>query len=312
MPRPTRSISLPIVLASISVPLSVALLVGWVLLLLRSESLVYNSSNILFLLIGALAFSMIIATLVLFSVFLVREILEVRRQNSFIDSVTHELKSPLASLKLCLETSARAELSHEQREDLRSMMLADLDRLSVFVDDVLEASRLAHGQGGYAVSEINLRELAERCALPAAQRHKLPPENVRIDIPEELNLHTERTALETILKNLLDNAIKYSDPPAKVEVRAARRADSSVEIEVRDHGIGLQRQHLKRVFQRFYRVPSERVRARRGTGLGLFVVSALARHLGGSLSAHSDGLGTGSTFRLVLPRRTAERLRTAE
>lgn len=305
MPRPARSISLPIVLASITVPLSVALLVGWVLLLIGDQGVSQATPNVWILGVGATAFVMIIATLVLFSVFLVREILEVRRQNSFIDSVTHELKSPLASLKLCLETSARPELNASQREELRGMMLADLDRLSVFVDDILEASRLAHGHSGYVVAEVPLCALAESCAKSAAARHKLDPAVIEIEVPSSLTVLTERTALETILKNLLDNAIKYSDPPHRVELRA-RHVESTVEIEVKDHGIGLQRQHLRRIFRRFYRVPSERVRARRGTGLGLFVVSALARNLGGSLSAHSQGLGTGSTFRLTLPVRAVE------
>jgi signal transduction histidine kinase len=302
MPRPTRSISVPIVLASVTVVLAIALIVGWVLVISQNLSLTREAlQNTLLLIAGIVSLVFIGSVMVMFSVFLVREILEVRRQNSFIDSVTHELKSPLASLKLCLETLPREELTAEQREELRGMMLDDVERLSLFIDDILEASRLAHGQGGHLLSEVLLSEMAGRCAEAVLHRHKAPPEAITVRVPAGLTLHTDATALELILKNLLDNAVKYSEPPIRVELSARLRDEKTALIEVRDQGIGISKQHLKRVFERFYRVPSESVHQRRGTGLGLYVVLALVRSLGGRIEAHSEGPGHGASMRVHLP-----------
>lgn len=299
--RSVRSISVPIVLASVAVPLSIALLVGWTLLTVQNLTLEREvAQNVWLLVLGAISFMFIMAVLITFSVFLVREILEVRRQNSFIDSVTHELKSPLASIKLVLETLGRESVTAEQREQLRAMALDDVDRLSSFIDDVLQASRLAHDRTGMSLSDVAVRDLLVRCADTVASRHKLPPDRVRVDVPGTLVVRTDATALEIVMKNLIDNAVKYSDGEPHVEVLAVADARATV-IEVRDRGIGIPKKALKRVFHRFYRVSDENVRARRGTGLGLFVVSALVRNLGGSVEARSPGPNGGTTMRVVLP-----------
>ncbi len=300
-PRAGKSLTAPILLAAVTVPLSIALLVGWTYLIVQNTSLTKEvTANTWLLVLGAAAFAMIMLGQILFSIFLAREILEVRRQNSFIDSVTHELKSPLASLKLCLQTLARDELTPEQRESLRRIMLEDVERLSAFIDDVLQASRLAHDRVGVHVSEIVLAPLVHRCAENVARRAGIPPEAITVDIPDDLRVHTDRSSLEIVLKNLIDNAVKYSDPPIAVTVRA--RADGGrVVLEVEDAGIGIPPKMLRRVFQRFYRVPEESVHARRGTGLGLFVVHALVRSLGGRIEAASEGSGRGTTMRVFLP-----------
>ena len=114
-------------------------------------------------------------------------------------------------------------------------------------------------------------------------------------------LLTDRVALEVALTNLLDNAIKYSDPPIKVRVHASKGSDGKVVVEISDDGIGIEERDLRRVFQRFYRVPDKVVRARRGTGLGLYVVSAMVKSLGGKVEASSEGIGKGTKMRLTLP-----------
>jgi signal transduction histidine kinase len=286
------------------------MLVGWIILMVQKMSVnrewVQNTS---LLIAGIVSFGLIVAVLVMFVIFLVREIIEVRRQTSFVDSVTHELKSPLASLKLCLETLARPEVGDTQRATLRQMMLDDVERLSTFIDDVLEASRITHGRGGsHILADIALAELTHDVAEAVAKRYKLGVESIDIAIPSDLRLRTDRTALETILKNLLDNAVKYSDPPIRVGVRATPTR-GSVKVEVHDHGIGIGEADLKRVFERFYRVPIEAVRARHGTGLGLFVVSALTRSIGGRLDARSGGVGKGTSMIITLPLDTKDAVR---
>jgi signal transduction histidine kinase len=297
------SISIPITLGSITVLLSIALLVGWSVLLgqkiTRSADI---AGDVWLLVLGALSFILIIVVLVLFVISLARGIIEVRKQDTFIDSVTHELKSPLASLQLCLETLGREGLEGDAREKLRHMMLEDVDRLRAFIDDVLEANRLSYARPGMLnLSDVSLSELAEQCAAAVRARHRLEPHEVSIDVDPELIVSTDRAALEIVVKNLIDNAAKYSGRPALVEVVARRESNKTVRFEVSDNGIGIDRKNLKRVFHRFYRVEEQEVRERRGTGLGLFVVWALVKQLGGNVQAFSEGRGQGTTMRVELP-----------
>ncbi|MEM7436305.1 MAG: HAMP domain-containing sensor histidine kinase [Myxococcota bacterium] len=301
--RIRSSISVPITLGAVTVLLSVALLVGWSFLL---ATRIANSADIAgdvwLLVLGALSFVLIIVVLVLFVISLARGIIEVRKQDSFIDSVTHELKSPLASIQLCLETLGREGLAPNDEEHLRTMMLDDVDRLRSFIDDVLEANRLSYARPGILnVSDVTLFDLAEECAASVRMRHKLAPAEVVVEIDPEIVVSTDRAALEIVVKNLIDNAAKYSGRPARVEVSARRQDDRRVMIEVRDRGIGIDRKNLKRVFHRFYRVEDQEVRERRGTGLGLFVVWALVKQLGGRVEALSEGRGQGTTMRVELP-----------
>ena len=304
----TRSISLPIVLSSIAVSLSVALLVGWTLLIARTQPLADDFvANTWLLVFGIVSFVVIMTVLVLFSVFLVREIREVRRQTSFIDSVTHELKSPLAALKLCLETLGRVDLPPPQHQRLREMMLDDVERLAGFIDRVLAATRLPEERSSQPLAEVALPGLARRCAAVVTRRAHQPEEVIRVDVPEDLVVTTDEVALAAVLENLLENAVKYSQHDVDVELSARPGRKGQVVIEVRDRGIGIHKLHLRRVFERFYRVPEEAVRSRRGTGLGLYVVSALVRSLGGKVRALSPGTGQGTTIRVELPTRPRAR-----
>lgn len=297
------SISIPITLGAITVLLSLALLVGWSFLLgqkiTRSADI---AGDVWLLVLGALSFVLIIVVLVLFVISLARGIIEVRKQDSFIDSVTHELKSPLASLQLCLETLGRDGLEDDAREKLRHMMRQDVDRLRAFIDDVLEANRLSYARPGMLnLSDVPLSQLAEQCADAVRARHHLEPQEVSIHVDPDLTVTTDRAALEIVVNNLIDNAAKYSERPARVEVMARKDSDNRVVLEVSDAGIGIDRKNLKRVFHRFYRVEDQAVRQRRGTGLGLFVVWALVKQLGGDVQAFSQGRGQGTTMRVELP-----------
>jgi signal transduction histidine kinase len=301
--RIRSSISTPITLGAIAVLVSIALLVGWSFLLgqkiMRSADI---AVDVWLLVLGALSFVLIITVLVLFVISLARGIIEVRKQDSFIDSVTHELKSPLASLQLCLETLGRKGLEVDAREHLRTMMLEDVDRLRAFIDDVLEANRLSYARAGMLnVSDVSLLELSEDCAEAVRIRHKLAADEVVVHVDPDLIVSTDRAALDIVVKNLIDNAAKYSARPAQIEVLGRRDSDRRVSLEVRDAGIGIDKKNLKRVFHRFYRVEDPEVRERRGTGLGLFVVWALVKQLGGKVQAMSDGPGKGTTIRVELP-----------
>jgi signal transduction histidine kinase len=308
--RKIRSITLPITLSSIAVTLSVALLVGWTLLVVKSPGLTDDIvANTVLVSTGVGALIVIMTVLVLFSVFLVREIREVRRQTSFIDSVTHELKSPLAALKLCIETLSREGLPEAQRVRLRGMMLDDVDRLSAFIDGILTANRLGVAAGTQEIEEVAVAAMVQRAAAVIRRRSKIGDGAVVLAIAEDVVVETDGVALRTVLENLIDNAIKYSGDAPEVTVRARVVDDEVVVIEVADRGIGIPRKSLRRVFQRFYRVPEEPVRRRRGTGLGLYVASELARNLGGRIEARSPGVGQGTTMIVTMPRRGGRRAR---
>jgi signal transduction histidine kinase len=303
MPRPlNRSISVPIVLSAIAVLLTVAMLVGWIWVLRENLSMTRALwANRWLLAGGIVSLAVIVAVVVMFSVSLVREILEGRRQQTFIDSVTHELKSPLASIKLCLDTLPRVGLSEQQREELRHMMLTDVERLTVFVDDILEASRIAHGLRSQLWTVVNIAQLLESAADSIRLRYQLPDDAITLQIPAGIEITTDPTALETVLKNILDNAVKYSPHPPRVRVEARPAGAGQLEISVRDHGIGIERAQLKRIFKRFHRVPSPAVNERSGTGLGLYVVAQLLRNLGGTVRAESAGIDQGTTMLVRLP-----------
>lgn len=311
--RKLPSIAVPIVLSAVTVPITAALLVGWMVMLGRKVGQQGLAADRWLLVLGAIAFSGIITVLVLLSIFLAREIREVRRQDGFIDSVTHELKSPLASLKLCLETLGRSNLDPDQRERLRSMMLHDVDRLTAFIDDVLQASRLAHESATINLDDVDVGELLRGCAHAVAHRHRVEDERITVDVPPGTVVTTDGTAIEIAFKNLIDNAVKYSGDNVRVDVRGRFDAGAGkLVVEVQDHGIGIARGDMRRVFDRFYRVDDETVRRRKGTGLGLFVVSALLKNLGGKVVAESEGLGRGTTMRVVLPVSVATAPRSRE
>ena len=301
---------MPIALGVLSVGLSVALLVGWILVIVQNLSITRQvAENTWLLVLGCASFAVIMTVLATFSIFLVREIRLVNRQTRFVDSVTHELKSPLASLKLFLATLQRDDLKAPERDRVQRMMVDDVDRLTILIDHVLEASRLAHAEDVHLIERVILAEVVESCAAGICRYYKQEPDAIRVRVPRDLILLTDRTGLETILKNLLDNAVKYSlglDRPVEVTVDA-HLDGRHVYMTIRDRGVGIPRQYLPRVRDRFYRVPHESVRKRHGTGLGLYVVSILLKLLRGRLTVESAGTDQGTVVHIRIPARSRER-----
>lgn len=297
-----RSIKVPIVMGVVTVVLSLALMIGWVAVIVRNIDLTQRVvANFWLMAGGVVSIIVIMAVLVLFMFFLSREIREGQRQDRFIDSVTHELKSPLASLKLCVQTLDRRALGADQRSELHRMMLDDIDRLGAFIDDILAASRIGY-EGEVAHEQVDLEALSGRAALRVVGRHRVAPGSISVSVrPPGLRIFTEKTSLEVVLRNLLDNAVKYSDNEPAVRLVIEQVTPKHVRFEVIDRGIGIDPEHMKHIFARFYRVPNEAVNSRRGTGLGLYVASSLVRNLGGVLQVASVGRGRGTTMRFELP-----------
>lgn len=274
--------------------LAVALNVGWILLNLRQVAL---------LILGIVFFALIITGLIFNTVFLVREIRRSEQHDAFLNSVTHELKTPIASIKLYLDTLKTREVTKEKQHEFYDIMISDADRLLNTVEQVLQAGRLREKRLEYDVTEIDIQEVIRNSITAVLLRYNLSPSVFRYYGPsEQLSVLGDARELETAFINLFDNAVKYSVGEPNVSVRA-RRLDmkNRVAIRIRDNGVGIRDADLKRIFKRFYRSTAPLAKETKGTGLGLFIVKSILENHGGSIRADSRGEGKGTTILVQLP-----------
>lgn len=272
--------------------LAVALNVGWILLNLRQVAL---------LVFGVIFFSLIITGLIFNTIFLVREIRRNEQHDAFINAVTHELKTPIASIKLYLETLRARDMDRQQQLKFFDIMLADNERLLATVEQVLDAGRTREKKRELRMSFVDLGELITETVGIMRDRKHLDEHAIRFTPPERpVTTFGDRTELQTALLNLLDNAVKYSAGEPQVSVRL-RAAGSTADIYIRDRGIGMASTELKRIFKRFYRVQGKGPSPTKGTGLGLAIVRSVIQKHGGRIRALSKGEGRGTTFFIQLP-----------
>ena len=254
--------------------------------------------------VGFVLFVILIAGVVLNTVFLVREIRRNERQDSFLNAVTHELKTPIASIRLYLDTLTRHPVDDTQRQSFYSVMRADTDRLLSTVESVLKAGELGQRNRVQQRTRIELYPLVAECIATVRSRHHLAPDAIQLaEIGGGVRLHVMGNLedLRTAVLNLLDNAVKYSPNGVHIHCRLAIERYTWVVLSITDTGLGIPSRELKRIFKRFYRAPSnDRVKIK-GTGLGLFLVRTIARQHGGDVRATSEGPGKGSTMLLKLP-----------
>jgi len=263
-----------------------------------------NGSRLAIDLLGFILFAILIAGLVLNTVFLVREIRRNERQDGFLNAVTHELKTPIASIRLYLDTLQRHPVDASQRDRFYETMRADTDRLLLTVETVLKAGELSHRSRDRLRSRLELHPLVAECIATVLSRHHLAPDAIVLeDIPGQVRLYVMGNAedLHTAVLNLLDNAVKYSPGGVHVRCRIGIERYTTVLLSITDTGLGLPARELKRIFKRFYRAAfTDQVKIK-GTGLGLFLVRTIAQQHGGSVRALSEGAGQGTTMQLRLP-----------
>ena len=297
MTRRQKTIAFFVTLCVLLVAAAISLNIGWILI---------SGPRVWALVIGVVLFGLIIAGLIVYTVFLVMEIKRNEEHDSFINAVTHELKTPIASIKLYLETLQSREVNEGQRREFYTIVLADADRLHNTVNQVLKAGVLREkpGEAGARSSVVDVAALARDCVELARLRHHLSPESLELQIQQTTSLLVkgDTEELRTVLANLLDNAVKYSGHAVRVTVSVVSPAPHSVWVRVIDRGVGIPKRQLKRIFNRFYRVQPLGVKAVKGTGLGLYIVRSIARAHGGRVFAHSEGEGHGATFTVELPR----------
>jgi two-component system, OmpR family, sensor histidine kinase SenX3 len=274
------------------VVLATALYIAWIVLNWRTGVL---------LVLGVLFFSLIITGVVLNTIFLIREIRRNEQHDAFINSVTHELKTPVASMRLYLQTLQARDITESKRREFYDIMLADSDRLMGTIEQVLRAARTSQTSDLHR-SPVDFRALVQDCVQVARLRHHLPPE--ALDYKESVRNATvlgDFDELKAAVSNLIDNAIKYSGQRVRVIVELANNGASQLAVRVKDEGVGIPPSELKRIFKRFYRIPNSMALRVKGTGLGLFIVRSVAERHGGRAWAESEGSERGSTFTIELP-----------
>lgn len=285
-----------IVFGSCLVALAVALNVGWILL---------NFRQVVLLVLGMIFFIVIITGVVLNTIFLIREIRRNEQHDAFINAVTHELKTPITSIRLYLQTLKTRPVDETQREKFYNVMLADSDVLMRTIEQVLQAGRAGHRRQRTVRSFIDLGELVKECLDRARLRYDLGEEALRYSGSlngERLRVAGDADELRAAVSNLIDNAVKYSDKEVQVSVEVAPLDSKYVAVRIADKGIGIRGGQLKPIFRRFYRAPSRLMARVKGTGLGLFIVRSIVEKHGGRVFAESAGVGQGSTFTIQLPR----------
>jgi two-component system phosphate regulon sensor histidine kinase PhoR len=299
--EPIRSLRWPILLGVVLIGSLVALTVGWVLV---SIAAALGSENAAFywavLGVGVALLVAVLAGVIVYLALTVKAIALSQRQSNFIDSVTHELKSPIASLKLYLQTLTRRPVSAEQQTDFHRHMLQDVERLDGLIDHLLDAARTIHRgpAGGDEVTELG--PLLEEVRAAVCQRHGMSEACVQVECPADLRVRGRKADVEIVFRNLIDNAVKYSLPDSRVDVRATG-GEATALVTVADNGPGIPLSQRHAVFRRFVRLGSELERSRPGTGLGLFLVRSLVKQMRGKVTAKGRLTQRGSIFEVELP-----------
>ena len=295
MTRRQKAIAFFVAFCVLLVAAAVSLNIGWI---------VINARRLTPLILGVATFGLIITGIIVYTVFLVMEIKRNEDHDTFINAVTHELKTPIASIKLYLETLQSRPLTDEQRRHFYDVMLADADRLHRTVDQVLKAGIVREKPKAAARAPVDIGAIARECVELAVVRHHLPPGAMALDThgSQSLMVLGEADDLRIVISNLLDNAVKYSGESVRVSVSLAAPTPETVWVRVQDRGIGIPHKQLKRIFNRFYRVQTRGLKQVKGTGLGLYIVRAIAKAHGGRVFAQSEGEGRGATFTVELPR----------
>lgn len=301
-----KSLKWPILVAILMIVMLVGLTIGWVLLnvfsALDAEKTSRSAIYWILLSVGAVFFACLLAGVILYLIWIIQNINLNRRQSNFIDAVTHELKTPIASLKLYLQTLNRRDVQGPQRQEFYATMMEDVDRLDRLINQLLDVARLQRDKQDLDAKEwVSLRELVEECVARLAKQHSVNTDLFRMEI-EDCQVLAHRIDIDVLLGNLLDNAIKYSAQEPEIEIRITFQNDSAL-IAISDNGQGIPRHLRRKIFWRFYRAGDELERRKPGVGLGLFLVRSIVERLKGSIVVSERIEQPGATFLVTLPAR---------
>ena len=282
--------------------LLVVLIVGWVMVTIYGALASEDSPGLfwVFLSVGSVFYVLLLVGVSLYLSLSVKAINLTRRQSNFIDSVTHELKSPIASMKLYLQTLGRLNVSPEQQAGFLQAMLEDVERLDHLTDQMLDAGRVETRPKADDLEDVRLEPLLRDCAETVCLRYRVDRQTVRLDL-SPCTVRARRVDLDMIFRNLIDNAVKYAGKEPQVEVTCVARPDGRVGVKVVDNGRGIPPKMRRKIFGRFVRLGLELQRDRPGTGLGLYIVRTLVTRLRGRVYVHGRDNESGTVFEVVLP-----------
>jgi signal transduction histidine kinase len=253
------------------------------------------------LLEGALLLTLILAGATVIFIYWSKQHHLIQMQRAFVSNVTHELKSPVASIQLALETMALRDLSDEKKREFVSMMLDDTERLSILIDRILGAARIEKRRGRYRLEPVSMRRFVEDVLAEDRHMYEKDGHEIILEKGRDARVAIDRSAMRVVLSNLLENASRYSPRGSKIKIRLHRDL-RSCRLDVIDSGDGIRGKDLKNVFKMFWRGSEGHASHVRGTGLGLYIVRNIVKDHRGKVWASSQGPGRGSTFSVRLPR----------
>lgn len=288
----------PITLAVVMIALVVALIVGWVILILREVE--HTALFWVMLVMGTSFLVLVLVGVVLYLLISIKGIRLNQRQSNFIDSVSHELKSPIASLKLYVQTLARRTVTEEQQANFYRFMLGDVERLDTLINHMLDAARLDQQPVETDIVDVELSNMLQNCAETVCLRYHLPIETVKLAVTPAV-LRARPIDIEMVFRNLIDNAVKYGGAEPVVEVDSQFSDDHTVVTRIVDNGRGIPVRLRRKIFGRFVRLGSELERSQTGTGLGLFIVRTLVTRLHGKIAVRDRPGQSGTVFEVQLP-----------
>lgn len=294
-----RSLKFPITLGVTLIVVIVALIVGWVLLTTVGALQLQNRVYWTLLAVGSLLFLIVLVGVVMYLSLSIKAINLTRRQSNFIDSVTHELKSPIASLKLYLQTMSLRDVSEDQREKFQKFMIEDVDRLDGLISHLLDAGNIEKSRHEKHVGNVELDELIRGCAATVCARYRVDESTITLDL-KPCQVAAPRVDAVMIFRNLLDNAVKYAGSPPRVNVSLRTEGETSI-VEISDNGEGIPKGFRRKVFRRFVRLGEELQRKKPGTGLGLYIVRTLVKRLRGKVSVLDREKRHGTVFEVRIP-----------
>ncbi|MBI5761883.1 MAG: HAMP domain-containing histidine kinase [Planctomycetales bacterium] len=294
------SLKWPITLGVVLLVLIVGLLVLWVIGQAATQQWAM-------LTVGTIFIALVLIGVVLYLILSIKEVRLNLRQANFIDSVTHELKSPIASIKLYLQTLDMRQVDPEQQREFHKFMLDDVQRLDSLIDHLLVAARLGHleKEDEPPLEELPLDQLTRACVETIRRRYELADDQVALDLQPCVSLGRSQD-VEMILTNLLDNAVKYAGQPSKIDVHVGLKGPGRVLVRISDNGKGVRFEFRRKIFERFFRGGSELERTAKGTGLGLYIVRSLVAKMHGKVTVHGRGPLRGATFEVDLPGHSSE------
>lgn len=265
-----------------------------------APQLLSKGTNVMALVSGLILLVFVLGGMYFIFIYLARQINITKLYDNFIANVTHELKSPLASIQLYLETLNERQVPEKRRKEFFSLMIKDVNRLQNLINSILKLSglekkKMATHYQVYQVDEV-MKDLIEQ----AKDKFNLSSEVIKLEGKASCQCVIDRSALRMVVDNLIDNAIKFSQETLQLTVQMSC-SDKKFALKIRDEGIGIEEKEQKKIFHKFYQIYGRHIPNVRGTGLGLHMAQEIIKAHGGEIMVFSGGENKGSTFIIELP-----------